>query len=150
MDYFGIDFYSIFFCIQMIIFSVIVYKSYAHLRYIRKVLRDESNFQKRYFLQQLDDHTCDLFDKMEDLKYDMMEIQKCVLANLNDKVNWIDLKHKNPPPLQLVLLKLTGSGESCKGCINQEGNAWSLIAPLNGKLKLEMGEVSFWKPLITI
>lgn len=150
MDYFSMGFYSLFFCIQMIIFSIIVYKSYFHLRYIRRVLRDESVFQKRYFLQHLDESTSDLFDKMEDLKYDMMEIQKCVLANLNDKVNWTDLKQKHPVPLELVLLKLKDSQVPYKGCLNQEKNGWTLLSPFQGKSILKMGEVTFWKPIINI
>ena len=104
--------------------------------------------QNDYFSRSMEDMTLDIFDKIEELEYEVNEIHKQLMRFHQQQIGWITLKKEYPQILHRVLLLHTTDKTEHIGYLNSCKSTWT-TQRIGGKSDaLGIDEFSHWKTLV--
>lgn len=88
-------------------------------------------------------------EKIEDMHFQIMQLEKNITTEISQRINWISLKKRLPSSTQFVYLMLIKDGREEKGHFNADTKEWTSMNSSTGNESIVTGKISHWKPMAT-
>ncbi len=142
-----------FFHLGLIAFQIIILCVFATFlrRFSRqkKVLHQENLNNKRYFSKSLEESTLEVFDKIEELQYELGDVHQQMMKFLQQQVSWRTVKKELPDSLYMVLLLKNKTKSEHKGFLNKIKDTWTIQSLGSSDQNFSLEEISHWKPIVS-
>ena len=143
MDYFhfGLILFQILISVSFVILLINFYKQ-------KKILHQEKLNNKRDFSKFVEEFTLEVFDKIEELQYELGDVHQQIRTFLQQQVSWRTVKKELPETSQMVLLLQDKTKTEHTGFLNFSKENWTLQSLGCSPKKLSLENISHWKPIV--
>ncbi len=143
MDSFSPGFYIL--QAQIMIFSLLVFV------FLKKHLFYSDKKNKSLFFNETkknEESFSEFFNELADIKYEITHLEKDISLLAQKNIQWINSNKKLPEKTLLASILLQCSGKEEKATFNINGQTWTLMTADKWAVKLNVEEVSHWRPLV--
>lgn len=143
MDYFQMGIIS-----SQIVLLIIFLIWGKYWRQKTKYLGEEKRQQDHSFERHVEDMTLDIFDKIEELEYEVNDIHKLMITFQQQQISWRTLKKEQPEVFKRVLLLHSKNKTEHTGYLNADKLGWTAHTPGGQSYEVHIDEFSHWKELV--
>ncbi len=105
--------------------------------------------QKRDLSKYLEECTLEIFDKIEEIKYELGDIRQQMTGFMQQQISWRTVKKELPNTSQMVLLLRHKTKTEHVGFLNPSTQDWRVPSVKGPSVKhFRLDEISHWKPLV--
>jgi hypothetical protein len=97
-------------------------------------------------LKTIDSFSNEISDRIEDIRFELGQVEKDFCEIQQEKINWISIKKRLPDPNKLVIVLKNNSSKESRAFITDDKNSWKVLGT-NGYEHSKIDDYLYWKPI---